>query len=70
MTIKELRQSKHMTWKEFAKCLGVSVSTVARWESGASKPGMNAIVNIGLVFGDEKAEEIMMEVYRGKFNQQ
>jgi len=63
MTIKTLRQSAGMTWLHFAKLLHVSVSTVARWESGKCKPGMKAFARIEKVFGKETAISLMQEYY-------
>ena len=37
-TIKEVRQKCIMSQEEFATTLGVSFSTVNRWESGKCKP--------------------------------
>ncbi|GJQ50894.1 MAG: helix-turn-helix domain-containing protein [Candidatus Kuenenia stuttgartiensis] len=36
--IKELREKLGATQSEFAKALGISFSTVSRWESGISQP--------------------------------
>jgi DNA-binding transcriptional regulator YiaG len=37
-TIKALRQAHGMTQEGFAQALGVTFSTVNRWETGKSKP--------------------------------
>ena len=63
MTIKALRQFSGMTWAQFADALGVSVSTVARWESGKCKPGMKAFAGIESVFDGETAISVMQEYY-------
>lgn len=36
--IREFRQKLHMTQEELAHMLGVTVSTVNRWENGHTKP--------------------------------
>ncbi len=36
--IKELREKLNATQGEFAKAIGVSFSTISRWESGLSQP--------------------------------
>lgn len=38
--IKEYRERKFLTQKEFSKLLGVGVTTVNRWENGHFKPTM------------------------------
>lgn len=41
--IKILRQKSLMTQEDFAKELGVSPSTVNRWETGKSRPNLTAM---------------------------
>ena len=41
--IKNLRLNALLTQDEFAKLLGVSYTTVNRWENGKSTPGMKAL---------------------------
>lgn len=38
--IKELRNKMLLTQEEFAKFLGVSIASVARWETGVNEPTM------------------------------
>lgn len=38
--IKKLRNKMFLTQSEFAKELGVSIASVARWETGESEPTM------------------------------
>ena len=38
--IKKLRNKMFLTQSEFAKELGVSISSVARWETGENEPTM------------------------------
>ncbi|NLC93487.1 MAG: helix-turn-helix transcriptional regulator [Treponema sp.] len=38
--IKELRNKMFLTQSEFAKELGVSIASIARWETGANEPTM------------------------------
>lgn len=42
-SIRELREMQGLSQEGFAKVIGVSVRTVARWESGASKPSSLAV---------------------------
>lgn len=44
--IKNIRQKSLMSQMEFAKVLGVSFSTVNRWECGKSKPSYKAMKQI------------------------
>ena len=45
-TIKEVRQKCIMSQEEFATTLGVSFSTVNRWESGKSLPNYQTMKKI------------------------
>lgn len=45
-SIKILRQKTLMTQEDFAKELGVSPSTVNRWETGKSRPNLKAMKKI------------------------
>ena len=38
--IKEYRKRKFLTQEEFAQCLGVSLTSVNRWETGKFEPTM------------------------------
>lgn len=44
--IKRVRQSGLLSQEAFAQALGVSFTTVNRWESGKSKPSYKAMKNI------------------------
>ena len=44
--IKTLRQKSLMSQEDFAKALGVSFTTVNRWECGKSKPSYKAMKQI------------------------
>ena len=44
--IKRIRQRSFLTQQEFANVIGVSFSTVNRWESGRSKPNLTAMKSI------------------------
>ncbi len=44
--IKKIRAKLNMTQQELAVALGVSLSTVANWESGRSNPSRLAITQI------------------------
>ena len=41
--IRELRESLRLTQEEFARELGVSFTTVSRWENGHGKPSPLAL---------------------------
>jgi len=45
--IKEVRQAKRLSQQAFASLLGVSTSTVARWETGDVEPQGTAAVVLG-----------------------
>jgi putative transcriptional regulator len=49
MEIKELRKKLRMTQLELAASLGVSVSTVARWEGSITHPSKMALKNIEII---------------------
>lgn len=44
--IKRVRQNSLLSQEAFAQALGVSFTTVNRWESGKSKPSYKAMKNI------------------------
>lgn len=44
--IRKLRQQQFMSQTDFANLLGVSFTTVNRWENGKSKPSYKAMKNI------------------------
>ena len=44
--VRKFRQRLAMTQEEFAHCLGITVSTVNRWENGHSKPSKLARASI------------------------
>lgn len=41
--IKKIRRKAFLTQEEFAKQIGVSYTTVNRWETGKSKPNLKAM---------------------------
>ena len=45
-TVKELRRKCLLSQMDFAKEIGVSFSTVNRWESGRAKPNLKAMKSI------------------------
>ena len=45
-SIKHIRKSTFLSQESFAKEIGVSFSTVNRWENGKSKPNYNAMKRI------------------------
>lgn len=44
--VRELRDRLGLTQEDFARALGMSVSTVCRWEKGQSKPSKLAYMSI------------------------
>jgi len=43
LTIHQLREQLRLTSQELSNRLGVSISTVSRWETGVSKPSKLAV---------------------------
>lgn len=56
--IKTIRQSLNMNQGQFAKVIGVSFSTVSRWESGSGKPNDSQIEQLDALNQIKKAREI------------
>jgi len=54
--IKELRESKDLLQKEFAKKIGVSKPTVSAWEQGTRSPSANQRKKICAFFGISESE--------------
>ena len=44
--LKTIRQKSFMTQESFANKLGVTASTINRWEHGKTKPNLTAMKNI------------------------
>ena len=44
--IKKIRRKAFLTQEEFAKQIGVSFTTVNRWETGKAKPNLKAMKRI------------------------
>ena len=51
MNLKDLRKLKNVTQTEIAKSLGIKQSSVAMWESGASRPQTKDLRKIADVLG-------------------
>ena len=51
MTIKELRLMKGLTQTEFAKAIGIGMSTLTGYEAGKREPGAKALAAIKEVYG-------------------
>jgi len=56
-TIKELRNALGLTQEQFAAKVGVTFSTVNRWESGKSKPSPLAMRQIEELMARTKGRE-------------
>ncbi len=46
LTIKQIRKATFLSQESFAKAIGVSFSTVNRWENGKSTPNYQALKKI------------------------
>lgn len=55
--IKTLRNKMFLTQSEFAKELGVSIASVARWESGENEPTMKVKKKLNDLFIKHKMVE-------------
>ena len=51
MTIRELRKEKNLTQADFARSIGIGVSTVGTYESGRAKPSAAVLAKIREVYG-------------------
>ena len=59
--IKRIRQRSFLTQQEFANVIGVSFSTVNRWESGRSKPHLKAMKSINTFCVDNNISYEVLE---------
>ena len=48
--VKKLRNKMFLTQSEFAKELGVSIASVARWETGENEPTMKVKKKLNYLF--------------------
>ncbi len=55
--IKEFRNKMLLTQEEFAKFLGVSIASVARWETGVNEPTMKVKRKLNELFIKFKVSE-------------
>ena len=53
MTIRELRREKGLTQADFARSIGIGVSTVGTYESGRARPSAAVLAKIREVYGVE-----------------
>jgi SOS-response transcriptional repressor LexA len=76
--IRELRQRKELTQKEFGDALGVTQGAVMQWEKGMTRPSPMAMVAIGRMAGDDKnwwyqqagrTQEMIENAFEGFFKQ-
>lgn len=44
--IRYFRELKHLSQKEFSKCIGVSNTRVSNWEAGVNRPDADLIADI------------------------
>ena len=56
MTIKELRKEKGLTLAEFAKALGIGLSTLTGYEAGKRDPSEKVVAKIREVYGVDLAD--------------
>lgn len=59
--IKRIRQRSFLTQQEFANVIGVSFSTVNRWEAGRSKPNLKAMKSINTFCVDNNISYEVLE---------
>ena len=59
--IKRIRQRSFLTQQEFANVIGVSFSTVNRWEYGRSKPNLKAMKSINTFCVDNNISYEVLE---------
>lgn len=57
MTIRELRKEKNLTQAEFAKAVGIGISSVSAYESGRAKPSATVLAKIHFLYGVNIDEE-------------
>ena len=57
--IRELRENFVLSQEALARKLGVAVRTVARWESGTSKPSPLAIEKLSQILEGKHSESIL-----------
>jgi DNA-binding XRE family transcriptional regulator len=55
--IKELRNKMFLTQSELAKVLGVSIASIARWETGENEPSMKMKKKLNELFINYKLVE-------------
>lgn len=58
--IRETRRRRGLSQADFAKAVGVTQSTVSKWESGAQRPDVNAAITLA-VWAGEPAQSFMFE---------
>ncbi|MBQ2090195.1 MAG: helix-turn-helix transcriptional regulator [Bacteroidales bacterium] len=51
-SIKQIRKATYLSQESFAKEIGVSFSTVNRWENGKTKPNYSAMKRIASFCGE------------------
>ncbi|MGN1410248.1 MAG: helix-turn-helix domain-containing protein [Eubacteriales bacterium] len=51
MNFKENREKTNITQEQLASQLGIDRSTVAKWESGQSKPRADMLIKLSRIFG-------------------
>lgn len=59
--IKRIRRRSFLTQQEFANVIGVSFSTVNRWEAGRSKPNLKAMKSINTFCVDNNISYEVLE---------
>ena len=56
LSIRDMRYKLAMTQEEFAHALGITVSTVNRWENGHSEPSKIALALLTIMHGLNSVE--------------
>ena len=57
MTIRELRKEKRLTQADFARSIGIGISTVGAYESNRARPSAAVLAKIRDVYGVEIGEK-------------
>jgi DNA-binding XRE family transcriptional regulator len=58
MNLKEMRKARGMTQAQLAEAIGVTATTIVRWEKGVVKPRPNHRMALEVLFADSKPKKI------------
>jgi DNA-binding XRE family transcriptional regulator len=57
MNLKEMRKARGMTQAQLAEAIGVTATTIVRWEKGVVKPRPNHRMALEILFADSKPKK-------------